>query len=153
LAWKKICAPHEEGDLGLRSLIALNDAANLKLCWDLMHSKEDWATILISRVLRNGIPIPHHIFSSIWSSIKQEALVILENSSWKVGTGHIIKLWTDCWCGAPIAQSLNIHHNVCIWLPSKVSDIIHNQQWNIPIYLDILVPNLKLLVNQVTLPV
>jgi hypothetical protein len=32
VAWKKMCAPHEEGGLGLRSLITINEAPNLKLC-------------------------------------------------------------------------------------------------------------------------
>jgi hypothetical protein len=41
VAWKKVCAPYEEGGLGLRSLIALNEAANLKWCWELLHSLED----------------------------------------------------------------------------------------------------------------
>ncbi|MCI10142.1 RNA-directed DNA polymerase (Reverse transcriptase), partial [Trifolium medium] len=46
VSWKKVCAPSEEGGLGLRSLISTNEAANLKLCWDLLHSNEDWAAIL-----------------------------------------------------------------------------------------------------------
>jgi hypothetical protein len=41
VARKKVCAPYEEGGLGLRSLIFLNEAANLKLCWDLMNYVED----------------------------------------------------------------------------------------------------------------
>lgn len=32
VAWKKICNPYEEGGLGIRSLICLNEAFNLKLC-------------------------------------------------------------------------------------------------------------------------
>ncbi|GAU10707.1 hypothetical protein TSUD_424710, partial [Trifolium subterraneum] len=152
VAWKKVCTPYEEGGLGLRSLIALNEAANLKLCWDLVHSVEDWAIILNSRVLRNGKPINHHVYSSIWSSIKQEANVILDNSTWKVGLGYSIKLWTDTWCGNALVDTLNIPQNVLIWLPQRVSDIIQNQQWYIPPYLDNNFPTLKIMVQQVTLP-
>jgi hypothetical protein len=32
VAWKKVCSPFDEGGLGLRSLVCLNEAANLKLC-------------------------------------------------------------------------------------------------------------------------
>jgi len=45
VAWKKICKPYEEGGMGLRNLISLNEAFNLKLCWDLMQSEEDWAIV------------------------------------------------------------------------------------------------------------
>jgi len=40
VSWKKICASYEEGGLDLRSLVTLNEATNLKLCWDLLHGKE-----------------------------------------------------------------------------------------------------------------
>lgn len=38
VAWHKLCKPVEEGGLGLRSLRKLNEATNLKLCWDMLHS-------------------------------------------------------------------------------------------------------------------
>jgi len=62
VAWKKICASYEEGGLDLRSLITLNEATNLKFCWDLLHGKEQWIEILKSRVLRGSSCINHHIF-------------------------------------------------------------------------------------------
>jgi hypothetical protein len=49
VAWKKVCTPLAEGFLGLRSLLRLNEAANLKLCWDLLLFEEDWAIILKKR--------------------------------------------------------------------------------------------------------
>ncbi|GAU48769.1 hypothetical protein TSUD_406120 [Trifolium subterraneum] len=118
-----------------------------------MHSDEDWAKILRNRVMRKGKAINHHINSSIWSSVKQEVQVILDNSCWRVGNGQCINLWTDSWCGEPLATSQNIHPNILIWLPSKVSDFIQNQTWYIPRYIDILFPQIKNLVYQVILPV
>jgi hypothetical protein len=147
VAWKKVCSPFDEGGLGLRSLVCLNEAANLKLCWDFLHSDEDWVVILRSRMMRGVQVINHYIYSSIWSNIKAELLVIKENSSWKVGTGQNIILWMDYWCGVPLAQSLNIHQTVVTWLPQKVSDIIINQQWHIPPSLDLMFPNLKNMVQ------
>jgi hypothetical protein len=72
VSWKKLCKPTTQGGLGVRSLKTLNQAANLKLCWDMIHSNQDWSSILLSRVLINGKIISHYIFSSIWSSIKNE---------------------------------------------------------------------------------
>ncbi|CAJ2646936.1 unnamed protein product [Trifolium pratense] len=118
-----------------------------------MHSDEDWAKILRFRVMRKGIAINHHVYSSIWSSVKQEVQVIYENSCWKVGNGHNINFWSDSWCGEPLALSQNVHPDVLIWLPSKVSDFIQNQTWHIPHYIDTLFPQVKNLVQQVTLPV
>jgi hypothetical protein len=38
VSWDKVCRPHAQGGLNLRSLIKLNLASNLKLCWSLLHS-------------------------------------------------------------------------------------------------------------------
>lgn len=65
VAWKKVCKPLNEGGLGIRSLITLNEATNLKLCWDLLHSNEAWAQLLRKRVFRETRAINHHIFSSL----------------------------------------------------------------------------------------
>lgn len=70
VAWKKMCKPYLESSLGLRYIVSLNEAFNLKLCWDMMQSNEDWANILKCRAVRGNRTITHHIFSSIWSSIK-----------------------------------------------------------------------------------
>jgi hypothetical protein len=103
--------------------------------------------------MKNGKLINHHVYSSIWSSVKHEVHVIKENSCWKVGNGQSINLWTDSWCGEPLASSQNIHPNVLIWLPNKVSDLIQNQAWLIPQCIDRLFPQIKSLVQQVTLPI
>jgi hypothetical protein len=70
-----------------------------------------------------------------------------------VGNGHNINLWSDCWCGAALADTLNISPNVLIWLPKKVYDIIQNQQWAIPTYIANLFPALRSIVQQIDLPV
>lgn len=49
-AQKKMCRPITNGGLGLRYLLSLNEVANLKISWDLLTSKEDWAIIIKGRV-------------------------------------------------------------------------------------------------------
>lgn len=71
MAWKRVCKTIDQHGLGLRSLLDLNEASNLKVCMDVMHSKEDWAIMLKCRSLRNDAPILYHIYSSIWSNIKK----------------------------------------------------------------------------------
>ena len=36
VSWKKVCIPFDEGGLGLRSLLHLNEASNLRMCWELL---------------------------------------------------------------------------------------------------------------------
>jgi hypothetical protein len=108
VAWRKVCTPFNEGGLGVKSLVCLNEAFNLNLCWTLLNSDESWARLLRSRVLRKDVTIRHHIFSTLWSSAKNEFLVLKENSCRLVGDGQNIQLWTDEWCGFPLIHTLNI---------------------------------------------
>jgi len=45
VSWKKVCRPLKQGGLNLRSLISLNNATNLKMCWNMLHSQAAWATL------------------------------------------------------------------------------------------------------------
>ena len=91
VAWKKVCSDYEEGGLGTKSLICLNEAYNLKLCLELMQKDEQWAIVLRSRMMRGSNCINHHIFSSIWSSVKNEFQTIKDNSTWWLGDGDKIQ--------------------------------------------------------------
>ncbi|XP_058776768.1 uncharacterized protein LOC131651114 [Vicia villosa] len=105
VAWSDMCLPTDEGGLGLRSLVKLNEASNLKLAWDLLSSSDSWAILMRQRVMRKHKIINHHIFSSIWSSVKSEMPSVLANSSWCLGNGKDISLWYANWCGAPLFSS------------------------------------------------
>ena len=153
MAWKKVCSDLDEGGLGIKSLICLNEATNLKLCWDLMHSKEQWAIIIRNRTLRGTYCIHHHIFSSIWNGIKQEFNTIKENTTWLVGNGEKIQFWSDSWCREPILQALNLTQHQIQEYPQRLSSFIHNHQWNIPDNLHQILPNLRRLFSQVTIPI
>jgi len=130
VAWKKICKPTDQGELRIRSLKKLNQAVNLKLCWDIFHKKEDWSILLLSRVMRKRRIISHHISSSIWSSIKSEFNVMMENSSWLLGDGSKIHFWTDNWCGTPL--NIYLSNDEIVDDNILVSDYIHNNSWNLP---------------------
>lgn len=153
VSWKKVCKPYEEGGLGIRSLIRLNEASNLKLCWNLANSDMPWARILRSRTFRKGSTINYHIFSSLWSGIKSEFSIIREHSMVLIGDGDNTNFWTDSWGGPPLCDIFQIPINVQPLLQSRVSDFIHNFQWRIPWKLQILFPNLKNLLEQVTIPI
>jgi hypothetical protein len=152
VAWKKICRPLSQGGLNLRSLSCLNKATNLKLCWSLLQSQSSWATLLLSRVMRGKNAIKHHIYSSLWSGMKDEFSTILNNSVWLLGNGKDINFWTDSWCGPPLSEVYNIPAHISKHISSTVNDYILNGQWNIPIQLSQKFSNLTSLVQQVTIP-
>jgi ribonuclease HI len=154
VSWKKVCRPYSQGGLGIRSLISLNEATNLKLCWDMLQSKEQWAVLLRSRAIRNRSGITYHIFSSLWSSVKSELQVVMNNSNFIIGNGTSLNFWTDCWCGdQSIAQILQIPDNGLQNFNTKVSDYIFHNQWNLPPELVALFPNLSQLVEHVVIPI
>lgn len=152
VAQHKVCKPIREGGLGIRSLISLNEASNLKLCWELHNSSESWADILKSRVLKGRNFIRYHIYSSLWSSIKAENEVVLQNSSWNLGNGTLINFWRDNWCGQPLADSFNLPTFIADNLQAKVCDFIQDYHWNIPDSVSVIFPAIKQLVKQVTIP-
>jgi hypothetical protein len=78
----------------IRSLTTLNEASDLKLCWEMLESSDQWAQLLRNRVIKNNNVFSYHIFSSIWSGIKSKAQTILDNSRWIIGNGNNISLWT-----------------------------------------------------------
>ena len=153
VSWKETCKPLSEGGLGIRSLILLNESTNLKLCWDLLNSQEDWAIMIRSKVLRGRRVISHHIYSSIWSSIKFEFDNIMLNSGWQVGNGNNINFWLDKWCGDTIVSQLNVPSHLHSNLTATVSDFIVNGQWSFPISVLLSFPEVKHMVEQVTIPI
>ncbi|CAJ2651412.1 unnamed protein product [Trifolium pratense] len=152
MAWHKVCTPFNEGGLGIRSLSKVNEAANLKLCWELMQSDMQWAKFLRFRVLNGTKPISYHIFSSVWSSVKHKLTEIISNSSWQLGNGELINFWSDSWCGEPLMISLNIPQHLHMLLKAKVKHFIDNHVWNIPACLFLAYPDLHSLIANITIP-
>lgn len=153
VSWKKVCSDFDEGGLGIKSLICLNEANNLKLCWDMIHSDESWAHLLRSRVIRRNSCISHHIYSSLWCSIKNEFPTIIDNSTWLLGNGQHINFWHDNWSGVIIADHLQVPANLLNSSPQFVHEFIDQNFWSIPLDLQTQIPLLNNLVKQVTIPI
>ncbi|KAI5425816.1 hypothetical protein KIW84_031583 [Lathyrus oleraceus] len=124
---KTFFIPISKGGLGLRSFVALNEATNLNLGWDLFNLEEPWVVLLRIRVLRKNKTIKHHTFSSIWSSVKNETLLISVNSSWILGNGESIRFWYDNWCGAPLILDME---NQVVVVDLRVSSFIIDHKWD-----------------------
>ncbi|XP_019431934.1 PREDICTED: uncharacterized protein LOC109339025 [Lupinus angustifolius] len=82
IVWHKVCCPIKESGLGIRSIKLLNQAAMLKLAWEMNSSSQEWANYYRNRFCRNKEPKSSYIKSSIWPGIKKHWHVSLENSIW-----------------------------------------------------------------------
>jgi len=151
-AWHKVCVPAKEGGLGIRSLSKVNEGANLKLCWEMIHCNLPWSQFLKNRVMKNQQLVKYHISSSIWSGIKHKFTEVILNSSWLVGNGSEINFWTDNWCGETLVSTLNIAPIIHPLLKSSVSDFINGTSWNIPASLVQIFPILQSIINKVCIP-
>jgi hypothetical protein len=63
VALHKVCLPFSEGGLGIRSLTSINEAENLKLCWELFNSTE--AGLFFSKIEFLEITLQFPIISSL----------------------------------------------------------------------------------------
>lgn len=81
IAWNKVCTPLKEGGLGVRNLSDINEAGNLKVCWDIMQSDLQWDQFIRSRILRNKKPVNYHVSSSVLSGARHKYSTVLENVS------------------------------------------------------------------------
>lgn len=136
----------------MRSIVVLNEASNLKICWDLCNSEEQWAIFLRDRVMRGNRCIRHHIFSYLWSSFKHKTGDLNNNTLWMLGNDNEINFWTDRWCDAPLVEMLQLPDNIHNNLTSKFKHFISDGRWTIPKELQFIFPNLMNIVQKVIIP-
>lgn len=91
VASKNTYQPFLNEGFGLRSLVRLNEASNLKLGVGIMNSSESRAILLRDRIFKSYGTIKYHIFSALWTGIKSEFLELCSNTSWSIGSSHRIK--------------------------------------------------------------
>ncbi|GAU45776.1 hypothetical protein TSUD_24400 [Trifolium subterraneum] len=104
------------------------------------------------RVIRGRRTIQHHVFSSIWSNIKDDFTVIMDNTVWLLGDGKEINFWNDNWCGTSLSEQLRIPVQIRHSLSSSVSDFNFNGHWDIPAQLSLAYPKLSSIISQIVIP-
>ncbi|KAL6218745.1 hypothetical protein ACLB2K_011954 [Fragaria x ananassa] len=100
VAWKKCCASLKEGGLGVRNIMALNQAFVLKKFWDFLTKSTTTAAFFSARFLQCS-----------------------------VGNGHSIDFWHGNWLNGSIIDKLGIEYQLGKSLCGKVSDFILNGSW------------------------
>lgn len=152
VSWKKMGCPVEEGGVGLRCLRVLNEAAILKLSWEVMSYSQQWAALLKARFVRHNKPVVCYAKSSIWLSVRCHLNSVLEGSYWCIGNGKMINFWKDCWLSKPIVELLEFPNNVLSTLRASVSDFICNNSWKIPTEHSAKFPDIAAEIKQVLIP-
>ncbi|CAJ2650982.1 unnamed protein product [Trifolium pratense] len=117
-----------------------------------MNSNSLWASFLRSRVVRNKSFIRHHIYSSVWSSIKAQIHNLWNNTCWMIGNGRRINFLLHNWSGVPLVDLFNVPRNLQSQLNYPVSDFIFDHQWHIPMDIQTAFPQLLSYLQQFSIP-
>ena len=104
VGWDKVCAPLENGGLGVRKLISFNKALLGKWLWRFgIEETRLWRRVVALKFgeewggwtskLGRGV---HGC--GLWRSIRMGWEEFSKNIRFEVGVGDRVKLWTDQWC-------------------------------------------------------
>lgn len=122
VAWRKICFPYNEGGLGVKSLKSLNEAAILKLSFEMLALNKDWVVFFRNRFCHMHKPRFSYVKSSIWPGIKLFLKTVYTNSIWRLGDGKLINFWLDKWLSQPLVDLMQIPPNFHQFLKSSVAE-------------------------------
>ncbi|KAF1876288.1 hypothetical protein Lal_00029635 [Lupinus albus] len=78
VVWHQVCSPISEGDLGLRSITTISNAALLKLSWEMFSSTKDWAIFFRKRFTRESMASVGYFKSFVWPGIKGDLLAMVK---------------------------------------------------------------------------
>jgi hypothetical protein len=100
-AWKDICAPKNEGGLGIRNLQAMNQALILMAAWRIADHPNDFLhAILKSKYFPDSSiwrPKPNTPKSAFWSSVIKVLPILKAHSFYQISQGNI-SIWSTPWC-------------------------------------------------------
>ena len=140
VSWDNVCKPKKEGGLGFKDLVLINKISNLKHIWTLFNPTTTslWANWIKTYMLKGKsfwIVKPPSQCSWYWKKLLKLRELAKPLILHKVGTGSGTFLWYDNW--HPLGPLLDkfgpsIAYDAALSLNAKVSDVIHNDDWNWP---------------------
>ncbi|KAL8546919.1 hypothetical protein ACS0TY_006582 [Phlomoides rotata] len=131
VSWARVCAPLEEGGLGVRSIRHANDSFICKLAWDILCNKNSDISMLHTRYI-SGKSRPRHYgnHSSIWPGVRRHLDRLEDGSRWTVGQHSGISFWNDNWLGYIISDKIGIPQFFASGLKSKIGDFFFDGHWH-----------------------
>ncbi|XP_042959541.1 uncharacterized protein LOC122294687 [Carya illinoinensis] len=127
-SWRKLCAPEEEGGIGMRDVAEVQKSLFMKFGWNILTQKSLWANFFRAKYLKNG-----HIerrpesklVSNFWKKVKEGIKEVLAKSSWKVREGNI-SLWFDNFLpGGPISEMISQVEEP----NTRLKDLLDKNRW------------------------
>ncbi|KAL0293833.1 UNVERIFIED_CONTAM: Retrovirus-related Pol polyprotein from type-2 retrotransposable element R2DM [Sesamum radiatum] len=138
VSWEQVCRPNEEGGLGIRSVLRMNQALMLKHVWRILQ--EDPHSIWVAWVLRYRLT-NHTIWtcnsasaSWCWKKITKISSLLTEGLLYRVGDGGKFRLWGDLWHPRGPLISTYLRGPLVTGLPadSLLSSVTYHGQWRWP---------------------
>lgn len=101
VAWDSICRPFSSGVLNIISFVGTSRAALLRQLWNVVQNKPTcWNIWLNAKYLKGksfwDVSIPKAA-SWRWKGILALRRIALPQIKFLVGSGHVVKFWTDPW--------------------------------------------------------
>ncbi|KAL0439823.1 UNVERIFIED_CONTAM: hypothetical protein Slati_2465300 [Sesamum latifolium] len=138
VSWAQVCKPKEEGGLGIRRVLHMNQALMMKQVWRVLQ--EDTNSIWVAWVLLHRLNnqtiwnFKSSTASWCWKKLVKLSTSLRAGLEYKVGHGQKFKLWTDIWHPrGPLIQRFP-RGPVVIGLPtdSLLKTVIQHGSWNWP---------------------
>ncbi|KAL0287625.1 UNVERIFIED_CONTAM: putative mitochondrial protein [Sesamum angustifolium] len=137
VAWEQVCRPKEEGGLGFRNILVMNQALMLKHLWKLIQNdrKSIWADWIIKYRLHKKTLWTFHCSTGSWGWKKMIKLspFFQRGLQYKVD-GLYFQLWQDIWHErGPLCVSYPQGPNVTgLPIDTLLSRVMRHGQWNWP---------------------
>ncbi|KAL0329413.1 UNVERIFIED_CONTAM: Retrovirus-related Pol polyprotein from type-1 retrotransposable element R2 [Sesamum radiatum] len=138
VAWEQVCRQKEEGGLGFRNILVMNQALMLKHLWKLIQNDRNsiWADWIIKHRLHKKTLWTFHgsIGSWGWKKMIKLRPFFQRGLQYKVGDGLYFQLWQDIWHErGPLCVSYPQGPNVTgLPIDTLLSRVMRHGQWNWP---------------------
>ncbi|GAV92588.1 hypothetical protein CFOL_v3_35966 [Cephalotus follicularis] len=101
VAWSKVCKPREEGGLGIKNCKGWNQAAIMKIAWDICLRKDSiWIQWCYDVFLKGTNFWAARVTSNSswsWRSVLSARRLLADKVVYEVGNGQSFSLWFDPW--------------------------------------------------------
>ncbi|XP_042958094.1 uncharacterized protein LOC122293629 [Carya illinoinensis] len=126
VSWNVICKPVEEGGLGVRDLMEVQESLFMKFGWKLLKGDSLWAEFFKKKYIGQD-----HVYKAIqvqkgtrfWKGVAELMPRVIKNSKWLVGNGNV-NFWMDNWVGCgPLHDFCPVIGNIGL----KVTEVFDNR--------------------------